>query len=206
MVTPDFLASDFIHEHELGPLLKEAEQGGVKILWVPVHASAYKKTPLKDYQAVLDPEKPLAGMTKPKRDQAWVRICEEIAKAIAYGQQPDASSKATNTELPKVFVSYAWGDNSSIASDEDRQHKEVIERLCETVQAEGWQVVRDKTALRYGDMISSFMNSLGQANLVIVILSAKYLRSPYCMKELHTLYQNSRQEKREFLAASSRWC
>jgi internalin A len=32
-----------------------------------------------------------------------------------------------------------------------------------------------------------------------VILSAKYLRSPYCMKELHTLYQNSRQEKREFL-------
>jgi len=80
LVTPDFLDSDFIHEHELGPLLKEAEQGGLKILWVPVRASAYKTTALKDYQAVFDPDKPLANMKVAKRDQAWVRICEEIEK------------------------------------------------------------------------------------------------------------------------------
>ena len=53
LVTPDFLASDFIHEHELGPLLKEAEQRGVKILWVPVRESAYKQTPLKNYRPFL---------------------------------------------------------------------------------------------------------------------------------------------------------
>src|SRR5271169_4164156 len=73
LVSPDFLASDFIHQHELGPLLKEAEQGGVKILWVPVRASAYKRTALKDYQAVLEASKPLAGMTEAERDQAWVK-------------------------------------------------------------------------------------------------------------------------------------
>ena len=59
---PDFLASDFIHEDELGPLLKEAERGGVTILWVPIYASAYKQTALEKYQAVLDPNKPLASI------------------------------------------------------------------------------------------------------------------------------------------------
>jgi internalin A len=82
LVSPDFLASDFIYEHELGPLLKEAEQGGVKILWVPVRDSAYKQTQLKNYQAVLDPGKPLAGMNRARRDQAWIRICEEIGKLV----------------------------------------------------------------------------------------------------------------------------
>jgi len=67
------------------------------------------------------------------------------------------------------------------------------------LEQEYWQVVRDKTTLRYGDLICTFMKTLGQSNLVIVVLSAKYLRSPYCMTELHALYQNARQEKQEFL-------
>ena len=82
LVSPDFLASDFIHEHELGPFLQEAKQGGVKILWVPLRDCAYKKTALKDYQAVLDPGTPLAKMIEADRDSAWVRICEEIEKAV----------------------------------------------------------------------------------------------------------------------------
>ena len=53
LVSPDFLASDFIHEHELGPLLKEAEAGGVQILWVLIRDCSWKETPLKDYQAVV---------------------------------------------------------------------------------------------------------------------------------------------------------
>jgi internalin A len=60
------IAGDFIDEHELGPLLK-ANQGGVKILWIPVRSSAYKQTPLKTYQAIIDPSKPLTGMPKAKR-------------------------------------------------------------------------------------------------------------------------------------------
>jgi len=77
--TPAFLASDFIHKHELGPLLQKAENGKVNILWIPVRACAYKETPLKDYQAAGNPDKPLANM-KANRDKTWVRICEEIKK------------------------------------------------------------------------------------------------------------------------------
>jgi WD40 repeat protein/class 3 adenylate cyclase len=80
LVTRDFLASDFIHEHELGPVLKDAEAGGVKILWVLVRACSYKETPLKNYQAAIQPDKPLAEM-KAERDRAWVRVCEAIKSA-----------------------------------------------------------------------------------------------------------------------------
>lgn len=81
LVTPAFLASDFINDHELGPILKKAKEGGVVILWVPVRASSYKETSLVNCQAVISPDKPVAEM-KAERDKAWVRICSEIKKAI----------------------------------------------------------------------------------------------------------------------------
>jgi uncharacterized protein YjbI with pentapeptide repeats len=82
LVTPNFLASEFIHEHELGPLLKKAEQGGVIILWVPIRESAYKQTALVNYQSVFSPTKPLAAMALAGRDKAWMKICEEIHSAV----------------------------------------------------------------------------------------------------------------------------
>jgi hypothetical protein len=81
LVGPDFLASDFIHENELGPLLKEATDGGLKILWVLVRDCAWRETPLKDFQSVLPPDKSLAAMTKAKRDTAWRKVCEAIKLA-----------------------------------------------------------------------------------------------------------------------------
>ena len=78
LFSPDFLASDFINEHELGPLLRNAAAGGVKILWVLIRGCSWKETPLKDYQSVLPPEKPLAGMSKAKRDTAWRKVCGAI--------------------------------------------------------------------------------------------------------------------------------
>jgi hypothetical protein len=83
LVSPDFLDSDFIHEHELGPLLKEAAAGGVTILWALIRDCSYEETPLKDYQAVVSPPgKPLASIPKAKRDTAWKAVCKAIKEAV----------------------------------------------------------------------------------------------------------------------------
>jgi internalin A len=55
--------------------------------------------------------------------------------------------------------------------------------------------------MRSGDLISGFMKRIGRADRVIVVLSDKYLRSPYCMTELHIIYRRSNEEKEEFLVA-----
>jgi hypothetical protein len=106
---------------------------------------------------------------------------------------------SVKAEPPQVFVSYAWGDVSPSASKEDNQRQEVVERLCRKLEQERWSLIRDKGALDYGGQISVFMKTLGQARMVIVVLSEKYLRSPYCMTELYSVYQNARQERQEFL-------
>jgi hypothetical protein len=124
---------------------------------------------------------------------------EPVTDTTHYGQRPDSSSKTTKAEPHKVFVSYAWGNTSPNASKVDRQRQEVVERLCRTLEKEHWQVVRDKTTIKYGEQISDFMKKLGQSNLVIVVLSAKYLHSLYCMTELYDIYRQSLGEKEAFL-------
>ena len=82
LVSPDFLASDFIAASEVPHLLKSAQERGLTILWVPLSPSSYDKTEIGAYQAVLDPRRPIAMMTKAEQDQAWVTVCEQIEAAL----------------------------------------------------------------------------------------------------------------------------
>jgi formylglycine-generating enzyme required for sulfatase activity len=84
LVSPDFLASKFIAENELPPLLEANKTEGLTILWIPVRASHYRRTAIAAYQAVHDPVKPLSGMSRARQDSALVRIVEAI-EAIAQG-------------------------------------------------------------------------------------------------------------------------
>lgn len=64
LVSPDFLASDFIMSVELPRIIKKAESDNLTIIWVPIRESAYKITPLQSYQAAYPPSKPLEAVLK----------------------------------------------------------------------------------------------------------------------------------------------
>ncbi len=81
MVSPNFLASDFIAEHELPSLLKAAEQEGLKIIWVCVSACMYKETEIEAYQAAHEISKPLDSLSPAELNQVLVNICDYINKA-----------------------------------------------------------------------------------------------------------------------------
>jgi internalin A len=110
--------------------------------------------------------------------------------------QITARTELPAKNIPDIFVSYAWGDDSS---EDARKRTEIVDRLCETLEQDGWNILRDKTDMRSGDLISGFIKRIGLADHVIVVLSDKYLRSTYCMTELHYIYQRSLGEKEDFL-------
>ncbi len=79
LVSPDFLASDFIQEVELPVLLRSAEKHGTKILPVIVAPCRYDLSPLAQFQAVNSPDASLSGMPEAKAEEILVKLSREIA-------------------------------------------------------------------------------------------------------------------------------
>ena len=64
LVSDDFLASEFVTNKELPPLLEAAEREGLRILWVCLSPCFVEETPISDYQALLSPHQFLDGMSR----------------------------------------------------------------------------------------------------------------------------------------------
>jgi internalin A len=91
-------------------------------------------------------------------------------------------------------VSYAWGDDTPEGVARDG----VVNQLCDAAAARGIRIARDREVLGLGERISTFMQQIGTGDRIFVILSDKYLRSPYCMYELSEIWRTSKQEGEAF--------
>jgi hypothetical protein len=83
LVSPDFLASDFITKHELPSLIKGSGNRNLTIIWVLLRACFYDKTEIVHYQAAHDISKPLDTLPPGKRSQEIYNICKKIDEALA---------------------------------------------------------------------------------------------------------------------------
>jgi internalin A len=98
----------------------------------------------------------------------------------------------------ECYVSYAWGDDT----EEGKERERVVDRLCAEAEARGKRIIRDKTEMGIGDRISIFMDRIGKGVVngrVCIVLSDKYLKSPYCMHELFDVWRNCREQGDTFI-------
>lgn len=82
LVSPNFMASDFIDHDELPPLLKRAKSKGVRIISIIISPSSYEGSELARYQAVNPPSKPLRALKQWEQDKVFVEVHDEVKRAL----------------------------------------------------------------------------------------------------------------------------
>ena len=101
LVSPDFIASDFIAENELPPLLAAAKKDGALIIPVIVDHSRFRREPeLYRFQALNDPSRPLAALSPHEQS----RVLDEVAERIEIALEEGLASRSpqVNEADPKV--------------------------------------------------------------------------------------------------------
>jgi tetratricopeptide (TPR) repeat protein len=82
LISADFLASEFIAQDELPPLLTAAKQEGAIILPVIVGPCLFAGSNISQFQAINSPSKPLRRMSPGQRDEVWVKVAQLIEEQL----------------------------------------------------------------------------------------------------------------------------
>jgi len=85
LMSPDFLASDFITQQEWPFLIDRAkmQEGGMRLLWLAVRPSGFEHEPdIKALQALNDPKRPLSDLQKSARETELTKVCNKILATI----------------------------------------------------------------------------------------------------------------------------
>lgn len=84
LVSADFLASDFITNDELPPLLAAAQAEGVRIIPVILKPCAFVNVAeLARFQALNDPRQPVISLDESAQEDLWYKVAVAVREALA---------------------------------------------------------------------------------------------------------------------------
>jgi hypothetical protein len=79
LISADFLASDFIVDNELPPLLKKADVDGTKVIPVIIKPCRFSRhESLSLFQAINAPDKPLMGLSEFEKESYYDKVAERV--------------------------------------------------------------------------------------------------------------------------------
>ncbi len=106
LVSPNFLASDFINQKELPYLIEAAAKRDVTLLWILLSPCLYEHTPLAEIQAAHDISRPLDGLGRAKRNAILKTVCGRIAEVAEGGDSLSRKAReGTGGGVPAVAKS-----------------------------------------------------------------------------------------------------
>ena len=118
-------------------------------------------------------------------------IQEEPPPADQLVAMPDPQPDAQN-----VYISYAWKDSTP----EGKRRGQLVDDLCQALRASGIKFLIDREQVNPGERISAFMKAITKGDMIIIVLSDRYLQSEFCMYELYGIWTRACQDDNLFLA------
>jgi hypothetical protein len=106
LVSPDFLASDFIMKRELPALIHAERNGRILITWVAIRPCMYGETIIEQFQAINDPSGPLATVEPKSLETHILKVCYRIKEMLLVRQ-------AESNESGRYIQSVREGEMSS---------------------------------------------------------------------------------------------
>jgi len=135
LVSPDFLASDFIRRKELPCLFEAAQNDGLKILWVPLLPCSWKRfRQIEQYQAVIPVNPTLAEMGEVERDRAMVGITDHIHDLF---EQIQAERLAAEQDAAEAEALARQQEDEHRIAEQEANRQAVETARLERLQAEG---------------------------------------------------------------------
>lgn len=128
-------------------------------------------------------------------DALWARLGDKRRQAAVLNLLADVYQQQGKFEEAKkhfrqsasiggfekaVFVSYAW----------ERESEHTVDELEKAFAKRDIRVIRDKKNFEYKGSVEALEQRLGQGQVVVLVISDKYLRSEHCMYELVELEKN----------------
>lgn len=117
LVSADFLASDFIANHELPPLLAAAQDKGLTILSLIVGPSQFQNMPeLSRFQAVNPPSQPLIGLSKAEQEAVLLKLAERIRGLAGSATPTPKAAPTTATATGFNPLTWLWDNRQWVFS------------------------------------------------------------------------------------------
>jgi hypothetical protein len=117
LVTPDFMASDYVFEKEIRRAIERHERGEARVIPIIVRPALWKGTVLDRLQALPKDARPVTRW--PDRDEAWLDVAQGIRKAVEE-LLAERQQRAARKEQYRRAVEEAWDDNRVTEAEAER--------------------------------------------------------------------------------------
>lgn len=139
LISPDFIASDYCYDLEMGRAMKRHDAGEACVIPVFLRPVNWKDAPFGKLQALPTDAKPVSLW--PNQDEAFVIISEGIQRAVETLSAGHHANAATTAGKPQASAPIPRTPVIGFVARRDAQGDDIVERLKKELAPQGNQLV-----------------------------------------------------------------